>query len=175
MPESNTAATGSAKTSSARNDKMPEITEPYLREQLEVRRAELNIVIQEGASSGPCQELLHEVDAAIERMENGSFGICEVCHDPVEKERLLADPLARLCLDHLSSDEQRALERDLELAARVQRRLLPQSNVQFRDWQIRLHYKPAGLVSGDYCDLIVPEEEDGKLVFLLGDVSGKGV
>ncbi len=30
-------------------------------------------------------------------------------------------------------------------------------------------------VSGDYCDLILPLESDGKLVFLLGDVAGKGL
>jgi len=36
----------------------------------------------------------------------------------------------------------------------------------------RYHYAPAGLVSGDYCDLF---QSNGSLIFLLGDVSGKGV
>ncbi|MGC2330166.1 MAG: PP2C family protein-serine/threonine phosphatase, partial [Candidatus Acidiferrales bacterium] len=80
-----------------------------------------------------------------------------------------------LCLDHLSSDEQRALERDLELASQVQRGLLPQSDAEFRDWRIHYQYKPAGMVSGDYFDLISPAGDDGGLIFLLGDVSGKGV
>src|SRR6202041_3326420 len=31
------------------------------------------------------------------------------------------------------------------------------------------------MVSGDYCYLILPPSPDGKLIFLLGDVSGKGV
>ena len=31
------------------------------------------------------------------------------------------------------------------------------------------------MVSGDYCDLILPRESDGQLVFLLGDVAGKGM
>jgi sigma-B regulation protein RsbU (phosphoserine phosphatase) len=37
---------------------------------------------------------------------------------------------------------------------------------------VRYHYQPAGMVSGDYCDLF---ETDGGLLFMLGDVSGKGV
>jgi len=41
--------------------------------------------------------------------------------------------------------------------------------------RIHYQYRPAGIVSGDYCDLIPPTKEDGKLIFLLGDVSGKGV
>jgi phosphoserine phosphatase RsbU/P len=47
--------------------------------------------------------------------------------------------------------------------------------VRFGDWRIHYRYKPAGVVSGDYCDLIPPATRDGKLIFLLGDVTGKGV
>jgi phosphoserine phosphatase RsbU/P len=157
---------------------MPEITEPYLREQLERRRDELKQALASPASAvAPAAffQLLHEVDSALERMEQGTYGICEVCHETIEKDRLIADPLVRLCLDHLSTEEQRALEGDLELASQIQRGLLPQNDIQFGDWHIHYAYKPAGLVSGDYCDLIVPTRHDGKLIFLLGDVAGKGV
>jgi phosphoserine phosphatase RsbU/P len=115
------------------------------------------------------------VDSAVKRMDEGTYGICDACHDTIEKERLIADPLVRLCLDHLTSDEQRALERDLELASQVQRGLLPQTDTRFGEWRIHYQYRPAGIVSGDYCDLIPPANEDGKLIFLLGDVAGKGV
>jgi sigma-B regulation protein RsbU (phosphoserine phosphatase) len=37
---------------------------------------------------------------------------------------------------------------------------------------VKYHYAPAGLVSGDYCDLL---ETPAGLLFMLGDVSGKGV
>lgn len=157
---------------------MAEVTEPYLREQLEKRRDELKHAIASPASNlAPATflQLLHEVESALARMDHGTYGICEQCHDTIEKDRLISDPLVRLCIDHLSSEEQRALEGDLELASRIQRGLLPQSSVKFRDWHIQYQYKPAGLVSGDYCDLIVPGNEDGNLIFLLGDVAGKGV
>jgi sigma-B regulation protein RsbU (phosphoserine phosphatase) len=76
------------------------------------------------------------------------------------------------CLDHLTSTEQRALEGDLSLAARTQRALLPKPGLAPAGWEVRYHYQPAGMVSGDYCDLF---ETDGGLLLMLGDVSGKGV
>src|SRR6202040_713669 len=117
-------------------------------------------------------DLLSEVDAALSRIDQGTYGICETCHDPVEKERLLNDPLVRFCLDHLTREEQRALESDLELAARIQKGLLPPPELSAAGWQVRYQYEPAGPVSGDYCDVF---ESDGGLLFLFGDVSGKGI
>ncbi len=95
------------------------------------------------------------------------------CHDCVEKDRLLVNPLLKYCLDHLSSEEQRALEQDLELASKVQGQLLPEQNVTYNGWEISYYYEPAGPVSGDYCDLI--KSDEGNLYFLLGDVAGKGI
>src|SRR5215510_12579319 len=99
--------------------------------------------------------------------------MCEGCHDPVEAERLIADPLTRFCLDHLSPRERQTLERDLEMAARIQTELLPESDFAHGAWQVASYYEPAGPVSGDYCDL--SPDGDGSLFFMLGDVSGKGV
>jgi len=159
---------------------MAGITDPYLRDQLEKRREELKTTISiipadDAPAAAPLVDLLHDVDAAVHRMDQGTYGLCEACKGTVEKERLIADPLVQLCLDCLSPAEQRALERDLELASRIQRGLLPQSDLRFGDWRVHYRYKPAGVVSGDYCDLIPPSADDGKLIFLLGDVAGKGV
>ncbi len=180
MFESDSAAAQNATISQPETRTVPGVTDPYLREQLEKRRAVLKTAISsvptvEAPGGARLVELLQEVDSAVKRMDEGTYGICDACHDTVEKERLIADPLVRLCLDHLTSDEQRALERDLELASQVQRGLLPQTDTRFGDWRIHYQYRPAGIVSGDYCDLIPPANEDGKLIFLLGDVAGKGV
>jgi phosphoserine phosphatase RsbU/P len=178
MPDSDSAGGQSARRSETKRPNMPEITEPYLREQLERRRQELRRAMASpavDAAPAALAELLRDVDSALERIDQGTYGICEACHDTIERDRLISDPLARLCLDHLSGDEQRALEGDLELASRIQRGLLPQKEFQFRDWHIHYEYRPSGLVSGDYCDLIVPAGQDGKLIFLVGDVAGKGV
>jgi phosphoserine phosphatase RsbU/P len=159
----------------ARRKNMAAITDPFIRAQLEARRQRLESAIANAPQQASLGELLREVDAALERMERGDFGICESCHEAIERDRLIADPLVRVCLDHLNTSEQRALERDLELAARIQRALLPPRDVRAAGWRIHHHYEPAAIVSGDYCDVIQPEDGTGELYFLLGDVAGKGV
>ncbi|MFN7971761.1 MAG: SpoIIE family protein phosphatase [Acidobacteriota bacterium] len=117
--------------------------------------------------------LLREIDEALDRIEEGTYGLCDVCLDPVEQDRLLGDPLLRTCLDHLTSVERQALEKDLALAVRVQRGMLPRDAMGEAGWTTAHHYEPAGTVGGDYCDLI--PGPDGSLLFVVGDVSGKGV
>lgn len=143
-----------------------------LRQQLLQRRERLQQA-QERGQVAQAVRLLEEVDQALARMEQGSYGICDACHTAVEPDRLMADPLLRFCIDHLPPEKQRALEADLELAAKLQARLLPPNNFQADGWRVAYHYEAAGIVSGDYCDFVIGG--DNALYFALGDVSGKGV
>jgi len=152
---------------------MATLAENFMRSQLVERRHKLELAIRESDQAARFSRLLGEVDAALARIEDGCYGICESCHDTIEYDRLIADPLVRLCLDHLTDREKSALEQDLELAAQVQRGLLPNPDFARNGWRISYHYEPSGLVSGDYCD-VVDGGESG-LFFVLGDVSGKGV
>ena len=144
----------------------------YLHDQLSQRKHRLEAAIAVAPHNGGLTGLLREVDSALERMAKGTYGLCEECHDSVETDRLLADPLVRYCLDHLTEPQRAALQRDLDLASQVQRKLLPQEGLRAGGWETSYHYEPVGPVSGDYCDLI---PSDGELFFVLGDVSGKGV
>ncbi len=144
----------------------------YLRTELKQRRERLHQALHSPAADASLSKLLQDVDVALNRIDQGTFGLCESCHETIEVDRLLSDPLVRFCLDHLSTAEQRALESDLSLAARIQRALLPKPDWAPVGWDVRYHYQPAGMVSGDYCDLF---ESHGGLLFMLGDVSGKGV
>lgn len=153
---------------------MENIAENFLREELQTRRQKLEAVIPGSPDHAQLTQLLSEVDSALERIDNGTYGICESCHEPVEKDRLIADPLVRYCLDHLSETGRRALEQDLQLAAEMQRALLPRQNLRHDGWEVSYHYAPHGPVSGDYCDVILPEN-DSSLFFALGDAAGKGV
>ena len=149
---------------------------PIFRDQLLDRRQKLETATATLRGATDVTRLLQEVDAALRRMDAGTFGICETCGDPVETERLLADPLTRFCIDHLTPFEQRALEEDLELASRIQRELLPKRDARPNEligWEFAYHYQAAGPVSGDYCDLI--QGGDGQTYFLVGDVAGHGV
>ena len=144
----------------------------FLHNQLEERKRRLEAAIALAPQKNSLAGLLREVDSALERMTRGSYGMCEECHESIEQDRLLADPLVCYCLDHLSASQRAALQRDLDLASQVQRNLLPQVNLRADGWETSYHYAPVGPVSGDYCDLI---PSNGQLFFVLGDVSGKGV
>jgi sigma-B regulation protein RsbU (phosphoserine phosphatase) len=150
-------------------------TDTFLREQLVERRQRLQSVLTVSRQVGGLVALLNEVDSALARIDEGTYGLCESCHEPVEKTRLLADPLVRYCLDHLTPDQRRGLEEDLELASQIQRGLLPEQDVAFDGWRVSYHYKTLGPVSGDYCDVIIGANGGKDLLFILGDASGKGV
>jgi sigma-B regulation protein RsbU (phosphoserine phosphatase) len=178
MQEADSSAARAVRSSPEEAKNMAQVSDSYLRAQLEKRREELTAAISTATPAvptAPFLNLLTEVDSALHRMEEGTYGICTECHDAIERERLIADPLVTVCIDHLTTADRRSLEQDLELASRVQRGLLPERHVRFADWHIHYEYKPAGPVSGDYCDLIQPRDGQGKLLFLLGDVAGKGV
>ncbi len=139
------------------------------------RRERLRTAVSDRRNAADFVNLLKEVDSAIERLDAGSYGICEICSDAIESDHLRQDPLVRVCLSHLSEDRQRAIERDLELASAIQRKLLPARSLVTGGWEIAFHYEPAGPVSGDYCDIIRDEKSGAPPLFFIGDVSGKGV
>jgi len=41
---------------------------------------------------------LAEIDAAIARLEDGTYGVCERCGQPISDARLRARPVARACI-----------------------------------------------------------------------------
>src|SRR3981081_1150434 len=151
---------------------MAPLATALLHDQLEERKRRLQPAIAADPPKAGWAGPLHAVDVDLVRTAKGSYGLCQECPEPVEQDRLLADPLVRYCLDHLTVPERAALQRDLDLASEVQRNLLPQAGLRTSGWETSYHYAPVGPVSGDYCDLI---PSDGQLFFVLGDVSGKGV
>ncbi|MEP7076363.1 MAG: SpoIIE family protein phosphatase [Acidobacteriota bacterium] len=142
------------------------------RERLTERRERLESAIALTDNDFEFTSLLGQVDAALAKLDNGTYGKCEECGDYLATDRLLADPLVRLCLDDLSEPQKRSLESDLELAATIQRAFLPGMSFGHGSWKTDFVYEPLGHVSGDYCDVIPVDDE---LYFILGDVSGKGM
>jgi len=45
------------------------------------------------------ESLLNQVNTALEKIERGTFGICDACRRPIKKARLQAIPFATLCVD----------------------------------------------------------------------------
>ena len=59
--------------------------------------------LDQGLEEG-VQHTLAEIDAALRRIDEGTYGTCEFCGEPIGAGRLRALPWARLCID----DQRRA-------------------------------------------------------------------
>jgi sigma-B regulation protein RsbU (phosphoserine phosphatase) len=116
---------------------------------------------------------LHVIDESLEKIKEGTFGICEVCHEAVDSELLQMDYTSAVCLGHFSDEELRQLESELELSQVIQRGLLPQQVPSIEGMNIAAFSRPAQIVGGDYFDFV--DFKDGKHGLVIADVSGHGV
>ena len=100
-----------------------------------------------------------------------------------ELERSDLDTLAgiaaqsSMAIQHLRASgrlcEQQELERDFEIARRIQRSFLPEIPERMDGFRIAAKYQPAFHVGGDFYDVIPAGY--GSVLATIGDVSGKGV
>jgi phosphoserine phosphatase RsbU/P len=74
---------------------------------------------------------------------------------------------------HRQALEKERLEREMELAAEIQRQILPERVPALAGYDLAGWNRPARQVGGDYYDLAVTDGE--RLALALGDVSGKGM
>lgn len=63
---------------------------------------ELDYTLEENSG-----HLLGEIDAALARIDNGTYGTCTNCEKPIPEERLEALPWATLCIDCQRDQERR--------------------------------------------------------------------
>jgi len=56
------------------------------------------------------RKLLHEIDDALQRIENKTYGVCEGTGQPIPKARLEAQPWARHCVEYTRMLEQGLVE-----------------------------------------------------------------
>jgi RNA polymerase-binding protein DksA len=54
--------------------------------------------LDEGLEEGAARRL-EQIDAALRRIDDGSYGTCAACGRPIGEERLRAAPWATLCID----------------------------------------------------------------------------
>ena len=125
------------------------------------------------ADEGGLQAHLDVIDTAIEKSATETLGLCTVCHEYVETGRLEMDYTCCVCIDHLSEEEKRGLENELELSQTVQKGLLPQQLPDIPGLELAVFSRPAQIVSGDYFDFFV--FGDGTHGLAIADVAGKGV
>ena len=46
----------------------------------------------------------NNIKRALEKIEDGTYGVCEISGEPIEEERLEANPAARTCTTHMDKD-----------------------------------------------------------------------
>ncbi|MBX4210954.1 hypothetical protein KW783_03220 [Candidatus Parcubacteria bacterium] len=78
-------------------------------EDLDILRADSNEVAdnleefgENSAILGQLEGKLNDVKDALKRIENGTYGVCEIGKEQIEHDRLEANPSARTCLKHMS-------------------------------------------------------------------------
>lgn len=54
--------------------------------------------LDQGLSEG-AEQTLAEIEAALSRIDDGTYGTCSLCGNPIGEQRLRALPWARLCID----------------------------------------------------------------------------
>jgi serine phosphatase RsbU (regulator of sigma subunit) len=74
---------------------------------------------------------------------------------------------------HERAIQQRALQRDLEVASQMQHALLPSRSPEVAGYHFFEFYESAQMVGGDYYDYVMLPE--GRFAAIVGDVAGKGV
>lgn len=55
------------------------------------------------------RKLFKKIQEAMQRLDAGTFGLCEECGEPIELERLRARPVTTLCID--CKEEQERIEK----------------------------------------------------------------
>jgi sigma-B regulation protein RsbU (phosphoserine phosphatase) len=119
------------------------------------------------------QTHLQVIDTSLQKLDEGTLGICTVCHGTVDDALLEMDYTACVCLDDFSTQERRALENELELSQVVQRAMMPQQIPNIAGYDIAGYNRPAQIIGGDYYDFF--QFNDGAHGFVVADISGKGV
>jgi len=51
------------------------------------------------------RRLILKMQEAIQRIDDGVFGICEICGGPISEKRLIARPVTTLCIDCKTKQE----------------------------------------------------------------------
>jgi len=54
-----------------------------------------------------CREILEQIEEALRKIEDGSYGLCNRCQQPINVERLKVIPYATLCINCKESLERR--------------------------------------------------------------------
>lgn len=79
----------------AYNPRFPDMTD-----KLEESAAEVAQFVDELALEGSFEQTLKAIDHASDKINAGTYGICDVCKKEIDPKRLEANPSAATCVEH---------------------------------------------------------------------------
>ncbi len=74
-------------------------------DEIDTASSEMNLAFQ-GRLRERERGLLTKINQALEKLDNGVYGDCEVCGEPISLKRIEARPMAELCIDCKAEQEQ---------------------------------------------------------------------
>jgi serine phosphatase RsbU (regulator of sigma subunit) len=120
---------------------------------------------------------LFEIDSVVKAIELGAEDYLPKPFNPVLLRARIGACLEKKRLREAQREQQMAeekrLRRELELAAKVQRQLLPERPPELKEAELAGACYPALEVGGDYYDFLLLR--DDQLGFAIADVAGKGM
>lgn len=93
--------------------------------------------------------------------------------EPVILHARISSVLEKKQLRDIQKLYTKSLEREFEIAREIQKGFLPYELPKVEGWEISAYFKAAREVAGDFYDAF--QLPDGNILFLVGDVCGKGV
>jgi RNA polymerase-binding transcription factor DksA len=93
-------------TESSKRDELSSADQHPAEQATETLERELDLGVLQSVES----ELV-DVQAALQRLEKGTYGICEICGKPIAEGRLEAMPAARYCVEDQAKMAKRASPR----------------------------------------------------------------
>jgi len=127
--------------------------------------------------------LIFSISRAVNRIEKGtkavergdfSYRINMKPHNQLGEMALSFDRMTESISSLLSTvAEKERLQSEIEIAATIQRNLLPKEGPQFRGVSFAAHFEPTASIGGDYYDVF--NLDKSRLAVAIGDVSGHGL
>jgi serine phosphatase RsbU (regulator of sigma subunit) len=127
--------------------------------------------------------LIFSISRAVNRIEKGtkavergdfSYRIKMKPHNQLGEMAQSFDRMTESIASLLTSvAEKERLQSEIEIAASIQRNLLPKEGPQFRGVSFSAHFEPTASIGGDYYDVF--NLDKSRLAVAIGDVSGHGL
>jgi serine phosphatase RsbU (regulator of sigma subunit) len=127
--------------------------------------------------------LIFSISRAVNRIEKGtkavergdfSYRINMKPHNQLGEMAQSFDRMTESISSLLTSvTEKERLQSEIEIAATIQRNLLPKEGPQFRGVSFSAHFEPTASIGGDYYDVF--NLDKSRLAVAIGDVSGHGL